>query len=209
MDSIIFDLDGTLWDSTEGICKTWNIVLKDYPNIRGPITITELEGCMGLLLDDISRKLFPNESPQMQKELITKCCDLENDYLAEHGANIYPQLEQTLKELSEKYKLFIVSNCQSGYIEAFFKGHSMQKYFTDYLSAGDTGLPKGENIKLVIERNKLQDSVYVGDTISDKISADKAGIPFVYAAYGFGNVENYDYIINKFSDLINLFDKIK
>ena len=69
MDSIIFDLDGTLWNATEGIKDTWNEVLKNYPNIREPITTEELEGCMGLLLDDISRRLFPKESSN--KTLLT------------------------------------------------------------------------------------------------------------------------------------------
>lgn len=205
MDSIIFDLDGTLWDATEGICKTWNIVLKDYKGIREPITVKELEGCMGLLLDDISRKLFPNESPELQKELITKCCNLENEYLAEHGGKLFPELEETLSDLSKKYRLFIVSNCQSGYIEAFFKGHNMQKYFTGFLSAGDTGLEKGENNKFVIEKYRLKAPVYVGDTKGDETSARIAGIPFVYAEYGFGKAEHYEYKINKFSDLKKLF----
>ena len=83
MDSIIFDLDGTLWNATEGIKDTWNEVLKNYPNIREPITTEELEGCMGLLLDDISRRLFPNESAEMQHKLIAECCELENKVLAE------------------------------------------------------------------------------------------------------------------------------
>lgn len=205
MDSIIFDLDGTLWDSTEGICKTWNIVLEDYPNIRAPITVNELEGCMGLLLDDISRKLFPNESPELQKELITKCCEIENQYLSEHGGKLFPELEETLADLSKKYLLFIVSNCQTGYIEAFFKGHNMQRYFTGYISAGDTGLDKGENNKFIIKKYKLKAPVYVGDTIGDKKSAEIAGIPFVYAEYGFGEVGEYDYKISKFSDLKEIF----
>ncbi len=205
MDSIIFDLDGTLWDSTEEICKTWNMVLKDYPNIREPITVKELEGCMGLLLDDISKKLFPNESPAKQKELITKCCELENKYLAEYGGKLFPKLEKTLSALSKKYKLFIVSNCQSGYIEAFFKGHNMQKYFTGFISAGDTGLEKGENNKLIIKKYNLKAPIYVGDTIGDYKSAKVAEIPFVYAEYGFGEADEYDYKISEFSELAKLF----
>jgi HAD hydrolase, family IA, variant 1 len=204
-DSIIFDLDGTLWNATEAICKTWNIVLKDYPDIREPITMKELESCMGMLLDDISRKLFPKESPKLQKELIDKCCNLEVEYLAEHGGNLFPYEEETLKYLSKKYKLFIVSNCQSGYIESYFDGHGFNKYFTDIECAGNTGLEKGENNKLIIKRNGLKCPVYVGDTQSDLDSARIAEIPFVYASYGFGAVKEYDYIIKSFEELQTLF----
>lgn len=204
-DGMIFDLDGTLWDATKAICDTWNIVLSNYPGIREPITIRELKGCMGMLLDDISRKLFPDEGPELQKELITKCCELEVEYLSEYGANLYPMLEETLSVLSEKYKLYIVSNCQSGYIESFFKGHGLKEYFDDYICAGDTGMEKGNNIKLIINRNNLKNSVYVGDTTGDLKSARIAGIPFVYAEYGFGSVNEYEYIIHEFTDLRKLF----
>ena len=61
-DSIIFDLDGTLWDSSKPICEAWNIILDKHPEIlREPITIDELGGCMGLPMYDIAAKLFPLE----------------------------------------------------------------------------------------------------------------------------------------------------
>ena len=61
-DSIIFDLDGTLWDSTVPICESWNVVLKRHAEIkRPPVTINELGECMGLPMYDIAAKLFPLE----------------------------------------------------------------------------------------------------------------------------------------------------
>lgn len=205
-DAIIFDLDGTLWDATDVICKTWNIILESHKNIRKePITVKELEGCMGLQLDKIGEKLFKNTSAEIRKTLMDKCCDLECEYLSKEGGKLFPDLETTLQELKEKYKLFIVSNCQCGYIESFFEGHNLSKYFNDILCAGDTGLSKGENNKIIIEKNNLKNPVYIGDTQGDKQSAIDAGIPFVYAEYGFGSVDGYDYKIEKFSDLLKLF----
>ena len=117
---------------------------------------------------------------------------------------LYAKVEETLKELSKKYKLFVVSNCQDGYIECFFKAHKLDKYFTDYECPGRTGLSKGENNKLVIERNNLKKPVYVGDTEGDAESARVAGIPFVFAKYGFGSVEKYQYEIDSFQDLLTI-----
>ncbi|MNC58677.1 Phosphoglycolate phosphatase [compost metagenome] len=125
--------------------------------------------------------------------------------LAEQGGRLFEQLEEVLKVLSAKYKLFIVSNCQAGYIEAFYKYHQLQKYFADFENPGRTGLSKGENIKLVMERNNLKNPVYVGDTEKDLKAARDAGIPFVFASYGFGEVSDYEYIIHSFEGLLELF----
>lgn len=205
-DGLIFDLDGTLWDATEGICKTWNVILNEYSYVRTePITVKELEGCMGLPMDEIAKKLFPNIEHKLRMSLLDKCCVLENEYLAKHGGRLFPKVLETLESLSNKYRLFVVSNCQTGYIESFFKGNGTGKYFTDILSYGETGLTKGENNKIIIERNNLKNAVYIGDTQGDRQSAIDAEIPFVYAEYGFGNVDEYDYRIEKFEDLLEIF----
>ena len=155
-DGIIFDLDGTLWDSTEGICCTWNQIMSKYPDIKTEITVEKLYGCMGLLMEEIAERLFPQLDKKMQLKLLQECCELENSYLAKNGGILYPKLEDTIAKLAETHKLFVVSNCQDGYIQSFFAAHQLGKYFTDFESAGKTGLSKGENNKLVIERNQLK-----------------------------------------------------
>ena len=55
---------------------------------------------MGLLLDDISRRLFPKESAEMQHKLITECCEFgKNKVLAEKGGILFPKVRETLAEL--------------------------------------------------------------------------------------------------------------
>ena len=204
IDSIIFDLDGTLWDSIEEISKTWSLVLSKYDYERKEVTVEDLQICMGKQLDEIGEILLPKLSIELRRKIMHECCTLENEYLGNYGGKLYENVEETLKELSKKYKLFIVSNCQDGYIECFFKAHKLGKYFTDYECPGRTGLSKGENNKLIMERNNLKNPVYVGDTEGDAESAKVAGIPFVFAKYGFGNVKEYQYVINKFEDLSTL-----
>jgi haloacid dehalogenase superfamily, subfamily IA, variant 1 with third motif having Dx(3-4)D or Dx(3-4)E len=204
IDSIIFDLDGTLWNSIEGVCGTWKTILAKYPNIKRVITPKDMEGCMGLQINEIGKKLFPDLDEDFQMKLMKECCDTEQVYLGEHGGRLYPKLEETLKVLSEKYKLYIVSNCQDGYIQCFFKAHKLDKYFKDIECSGVTGLSKGENNKIIIKRNNLKSPIYVGDTNGDAESAKVAEIPFVYARYGFGNVEEYDHVIDSFEDILTL-----
>lgn len=206
-DSIIFDLDGTLWDSSKPICEAWNIILDKHPEIvREPITIDELGGCMGLPMYDIAAKLFPLEKSEVRNALMDELCIFENGYLEKTGGVLFPKLKETLEQLKKKYRLFIVSNCQDGYIEAFLKAHIFTDIFEDTECWGRTREPKGVSNKILIERNNLNNPVYIGDTAGDAQSAKDAGIDFIYAAYGFGEVAACDYVadIDAFEKLVDI-----
>ena len=203
MDSIIFDLDGTIWDPIDTVLGAWNSVLKSKE--MNELSREELAATMGLQLDEVGMSLFPSLSKTRREQLIHKCWSLEIAYLEKHGGALYENVEKVLEELSQKYKLYIVSNCQDGYIEVFYKYHRLDKYFLDYENPGRTSLSKGENINLVIERNGLSKPVYVGDTEGDLIAAKFAGIPFIYAEYGFGQASEYDKAVGSFEDLLKVF----
>lgn len=206
MDSMIFDVDGTLWDSTEIVAEAWTKAIRRVYDPEMTVTSQQLRGLFGKLLPVIAASLFPKEREERQAELINLCCEEEHQaLLAAPQAPVYPELEHTLKTLSEKYRLFIVSNCQAGYIEVFLKSTGLAHYFQGHLCPGDTGNPKGPNILEIIRRFHLESPVYIGDTEGDQKASREAGIPFVHAAYGFGQVKSPDYTIFKISDLIRLF----
>ncbi|WP_025025999.1 HAD family hydrolase [Caldalkalibacillus mannanilyticus] len=204
MDSMIFDLDGTLWDSSEAIVIIWN---KVFQNMKVDVKITkdDIRGIMGLQSHEIGEKLFPTLDEHKLKQLFDEFAEAEGEYLAKNGGILFDKVEEVLKVLSTKYKLCIVSNCQEGYIEAFYKYHKLEKYFIDFENPGRTGLSKGENIQLVMKRNKLDSPIYVGDTLGDQRAAEFAGVPFVFAEYGFGKVERSDYSIDRFEQLLEIF----
>lgn len=202
IEAILFDLDGTLWDSAEGVLKTWNMVIAKHPECkRDLLTPQELGGYFGLPMTEIGNRMFSHNTEEERAVLLAACCQQENDYLAEHGGILFPKLEETLEILHKDYKLFIVSNCQSGYIESFIKAHKLEKYFDDIQCWGDNMVPKGENNKVIMQRNGITRAVYVGDTGGDEQSARVAGIPFVFAAYGFGEAAAPDYTVNSFEEL--------
>ena len=205
IDSIIFDLDGTLWDSTEAVLKAWNMVCENNKDIKKPITKEMLQSVMGLQIYEIGAKFFPYLEAARQTEILALCCEEERKLLLKEGGMLYKDLESILHTLCKSYPLFIVSNCQCGYIETFLEYHNLGKYFKDTECAGNTRLVKGENIKSVMKRNNLENPVYVGDTQGDFNAAKLANIPFVYASYGFGKVEGYDYILKEISDMVKLF----
>jgi phosphoglycolate phosphatase len=205
MDSIIFDLDGTIWDPIDTVLHAWNSRIKKYSEVKEELTRTDFEGTMGLQMHEISKKLFPYLSEDVRMKVITECCDTEQGYLKKQGGNLFRNVEEVLQQLSQKYKLYIVSNCQDGYIEAFYEFHNLSDYFLDFENPGRTGRSKGENINLIIERNNLSNPIYVGDTEGDLSAARYAGIPFIYAKYGFGQVSEYDEVIERFDELVELF----
>jgi len=204
LDSIIFDLDGTLWDSTSSVIDSWNETISKYDEVKNKLIVDDMKGIMGLVIQDVASKLFPYLDEEKRLKIIKHCCEEECKHLGDNGAILYDKLEETLEELSKRYKLFIVSNCQCGYIEAFFKSHGLEEFFIDFENPGRTGLTKGENIQLIIERNSLNKSIYVGDTEGDLKASRFAGIPFIYARYGFGEVKEYDYVIDRFDELLEL-----
>ena len=101
--------------------------------------------------------------------------------------------------------LFIVSNCNEDYIPSFLDAHQLHRYFTDWECIGRTGRPKGENIRLVVKRNHLASPLYVGDTHMDQEAAAQAEVPFLHAAYGFGEVEGAPKLLS-FSELPQLLE---
>lgn len=205
IDSIIFDVDGTLWDCTATVAQAWTDMLKGEPDVRRVITGPELKKLFGKLLSEIGKILFPNCSQERLTQLLDKCYQAEEEALRRNPPQPYEGLEDTLKALSASYPLYIVSNCQAGYIECFLEATGMGKYFSGHLCPGDTGQAKAANIRTIVEENHLQSPVYVGDTMGDFEATQEAGLPFVFASYGFGQVPAPDYSIRQFSDLTRLF----
>lgn len=188
-DGVLFDLDGTLWNATEQLAVSWQMALEGQPDIDRAPTVSELEKVMGMTWERLMQTLFPHLTLERAGELFEHCCEVENEYLRQHGGTLYDGVEETLRSLSAQVPLFIVSNCNNGYIECFLDAHQFRPFFRDWECIGKTGLPKAENIKLVVERNQLKSPIYFGDTGMDYEAASGAGVPFLHAAYGFGEVD--------------------
>ena len=204
IDAIIFDLDGTLWNTVDSCLKATSLVKEEHKDITRDVTREQIESAMGKTSDEIINIYYGYLPREKGEEYANEAFSKNVENLLKEGGRLYPNTRETIINLSKKYKLYIVSNCVKGYIESFFNTSGLKDYFDDYESYGNTLLSKGENIKLVIERNNLQNPIYVGDTSGDMEGAKIAGIPFVYAAYGFGDVESFDYKIDDISELLNI-----
>lgn len=201
-DSLILDVDGTLWDSTGVVASAWTDAIKAYDGTDMLITPEMLQGLFGRPMNVIAEMLFTNHSDSEQNDIMKICCQYEHKAVEENQIDIcYTNVVRTIKELSKSIPIFIVSNCQSGYIELFLRKTGLEEYVTDIECFGNTGKSKGENIVSIINRNKLKNPAYVGDTQGDCDASKYAGIPFIYASYGFGKCDSSYMEIKDFSEL--------
>lgn len=201
-DSIIFDMDGTLVNFLKQMVVSWNLTCKNHGWDK-IITYEEMKSVMGLNGHDIGVAFFPNIDEDEATRRVEVCSAEEVDYFdnVEIGPTYIPN-EEFLIKLSSKYKLCIVSNCLAGYIEIFLKKYKFEKYFIDKENASN-GKTKAENIMDIVRRNNLKKPVYVGDTIKDMLSSQEAGVDFIHAAYGFGEVD-CEKKINSLSELLDM-----
>ena len=199
---IIFDLDGTLWDSTVPIAESWNILIKREMGRDEGLTPADIMRNQGKTMDRIADDLFGYLPPDERYALARKCEVFENEYITESGATLFEGVEETLAGMMDMgVKMAVVSNCQEGYIKAFLDSMDMWKYFVDYEEWGRTHLSKADNIKLVMDRNNEEKSIYVGDIQADADSAHAAGVPCICAEYGFGEICDAEGRINSFGEL--------
>ncbi|MCF0131378.1 MAG: HAD family hydrolase [Pseudobutyrivibrio sp.] len=186
-DGLIFDMDGTIWDNTELFAQSWNRAANDcgYPDIY---TADTLKGLFGRTMKEIADASIPDEDPEKRYACLELCEEYEMaDFEKSDVDTTYQGLKETLIALSEKTKLFIVSNCQSGYIELFLNKSGLGYLFTDYICYGDNGLGKADNIRHIVEKHNLKTPAYIGDIQGDKNACDEANVGFIWASYGYGD----------------------
>ena len=213
--NLIFDIDGTMWNTTGIIADAWKAaVLSTGEDVdTSNVTADRLKQEFGKTMDVIFHNVFPDITDEnVLQEFTDRCIEAEDKTL---GALTYEEADSiiadgvapTLKELSKHHRLFIVSNCQLGYIELFTGRSRTSELFEDTLCYGDTGTGKGETILTLMAKNglKAEDTFYIGDTNGDFEASNYAGIRMVFCEYGFGMVEGAYKNIRSFPELLEIF----
>lgn len=199
---VIFDLDGTLWDSAVSVAESWNIEIERYTGSDPGISPDDIRRNMGKTMNEIADDVMSDFDVPERYEMARRCEVFENGYIAEHGGELFEGVRETLQELLDAgVKMSIVSNCQEGYVPAFITSMDMDRYFIDYEEWGRSGYLKADNIRLVMERNGTDRAVYVGDIQKDADASAEAGVPCIWASYGFGTIEQPAAVLKRFSDL--------
>ena len=211
IDSVIFDMDGTLWDAVDSYCKIWDTTFAEVGIVAPHVTREQLLTHMGQYLEQILAALAPDAGDKLP-ELMARLEENERTMMKTLGGRLYPGAFETVEELSKKYKLFMVSNCGEFGLDNFLDFTRLKPFFTDWLTHGGTRKPKAENIRDLVRRYNLKRPVYVGDTQGDADQAAAAGVEMIYASYGFGTVSHPDEVIpsiTRLPEAIELLDQKK
>ena len=205
-ESLIFDIDGTLWDSRALVAEGYNIQLRRENLHHLQITAETLLPLFGKTMTAIADGIFASIQPPERYALMDRCIEAEDEYLHQHPCDTiaYPNIYDTIQALSRKHRLFIVSNGQKGYPQLAAEKLGISQFITGYLSFGDTGTSKDLTIRRLMEVHSIENAVYIGDTQGDQEACRGAGIDFIFCDYGFGQAEEYVAVIHKFRDLLDL-----
>lgn len=209
-DSIIFDLDGTLWDCSRATVVGYNKAYKELGILKS-VDVDLIHYISGIPSSEYDHFLLDGVPEDKQEKILKLFAIYEQEAVKTFAKDsLFEGVEEGLQRLiRSNFKLFVVSNCGDLYLEAFFNDTGLRSYFKDYECSGNTGLRKADIIKSIVERNHLQHSCYIGDTAADERAANEAGIPFFHAKYGFEpefNIDD-DHTFSNFSELINHFVK--
>ena len=205
VESLIFDIDGTLWDSRQLVAEGYNIQLEREGLSHLAVDAEMLRPLFGKVMTEIADVILASIDPSERYALMERCMKTENDYLFANECRIgYPRVKETLAELAKRYRLFIVSNSQCGYPELCIEKLGLSEYVEGHMCFGDTGTSKGQTILTLIRKHNIGSCVYIGDTQGDLEACREAGVPFIFAAYGLGSADAWDAKIEAIDQLLTM-----
>lgn len=203
-DSLIFDMDGTLWDNVDTYVISWNNGLQRR-GYHKQVSRDNILGLMGKEARVMLQSILPGATAEEQDHLFDAVIEEYQKLLDDMNPFIYEEVQTGLQQLSERYPLFLLSNCEEGGLVNFMRHTKTTPLFLDYMEHGMNQQPKHHNLRLLMEKHRLKAPVYIGDTDSDSYQSMLAGVPFIFVSYGFGVTDNYTLKFDSFTALKSYF----
>ena len=203
-DSLIFDMDGTLWDAVDTYAHSWNVIFQEL-GLKKTMDRERLAGMVGWEGKKVIAEILPEFEPEKRLEIYAQVNEKRKVLIPQMGGILYDGVKEGLKLLAEKYQLFILSNCAAGVIRQFIDWSGIDEHIKDEFAYGVNYMPKQHNIKLLAEKHALKNPYYVGDTLGDGEQSRLAAVPFVFVSYGFGDTDDYDLKFDDFHSLSTYF----
>lgn len=195
--NIVFDLDGTLWQTRKSYIYAYKKLCEKYN--KTPINgYEDVLNYMGVKVDLLLKDLFPDIIDQSQ--IIRDALNFSIEYIINNpDGTCFSGAYEVLKNLSNQYDLYIISNCLKEYVETFLNISNTKEYIKDFytIELGE----KSEHLKK-ISNGFTDKTIFIGDDVEDyNHIEDHTCIYFVFAKYGYKKCDVYDYHINSLNDL--------
>jgi phosphoglycolate phosphatase len=189
--SIIFDMDGTLLDSSLAMTISVNHVRESYGLV--PIEKEYLEFIINEPCVDLPMKLYDvKEYSQEHRDRFAK------HYLANANLHVKPYdgAYELLKSLHVKgITLSIATNATDFFARNMLEGQGMMKFFSHIVGANNVekNKPNPDMLQYISKLSKipLENSLLVGDSIKDEGAAKSANIDFLFASWGYGKSNDF------------------
>jgi 2-phosphoglycolate phosphatase len=207
----VFDLDGTLLDSYEGIHDALSDVLAHFG--RPPVTIDQTRRLVGHGLEALVAKVLPEELR----------ADAVNHFRFRYKVNapkltkLMPGAELVVTELWRRgIRLAIASNKPAVFSRQLLAGFGLAELFT-FIGGPDLGFTEKPDPGMVLAalramRASPEETLYVGDMTVDVATARAAGLPVAVVPEGSSTreeleAERPDFLLSSLAEVLGLFEK--
>lgn len=202
---IIFDFDGTLWNSTVPVRNSLKFALKEkgYKSLADNLPIFEIGRPMEIILED-EFNFTKNKAKEIAK--------LFRIYLVDEDLKngiFYDNVKEVLTQLSDVgHTLSIATFKRSKLVEKILQQHKLEHFFFQVRGLGENGLESKIDLVKECISIKASKTIMIGDTISDYQAALENNLEFYLVKYGYGYKSLKKKVVTENIKLLNDFEKV-
>ncbi len=206
---IIFDLDGTLYQSESSYIPAVKDIFKQYGNFDSLIKkyndsfLYRFIGEPAHVFNKWLSEVFTKDNLPV---IIKEFDNFELDNVIQNGV-LYENVEDVLKWLQENnFKIYLCSNASKIYLETVMEKFNLKKYFLEFHIPELISDTKTKMINKIISRTNSDIGFVVGDRKHDIDAARENKLISIGASYGYGReeVKEADYKITKITEVKNI-----
>lgn len=212
---LIFDVDGTVWDSEKDVFLSFNHTLQE--NAGFEITKDEFQKLAGMPLGKMFEEVLPNDKKNLSSEYQKhyKKYYIEEGHFAD-ATVLFENVKNTIDYFKQQGFFMAIASSKPKRILDKMVLHFNLEGFNYVLGTEESNFkhkPDPEIINYIMDKLNVskEDTVIIGDSKSDILTGKNAGIDTIAVTYGYDKVENLKsanptYIIDKFEKLLEILE---